>query len=212
MSRSTTQRQRNSRSYAVLARNSLLVLLMTSSSSACLVTADPDFTGPERTAPLLIESPLKPTRSISEVVKEAGVWPTINFQASLVSEDVGENVQVILALNYGTTITPEGPADLYPDNKQLDASTMDAGPREVSLTWTPSGDEKRACNSITMYATHALLNITNKRKCPKSPEDASYLSWFVVLCPNGLGSCNYDDCPGAKNEELTYCENVEPPQ
>ncbi len=193
----------------MLARNSLIAWVMVSSSAGCLVTADPEFTGPQPTRPLLIESALSPTRSISEHVKELGVWPPVKFTALLLSEDAGENVQVILALNYGTTSTPEGPADLYPDNKQLDASTLTAGPRVVTLSWTPENPVTRFCNSLTMYATHETLNTTNKRKCPKSEDDASYLSWFVVLCPDGLGSCNYDDCPGAKKEELKYCENYE---
>jgi hypothetical protein len=198
------------RSYALLARNSLLAGFMVSSSVGCLVTADPEFTGLEQTRPLLIESGLSPTRSITEYVPEASVWPPINFTALLLSEDAGEDVQVILALNYGTTSTAEGPAEQYPDNEDLTASTLTAGPRAVTLSWTPD-DKKitRSCNTLTMYATHATLNTTNKRKCPKSENDVSYLSWFVVLCSDGLGNCNYDDCPGAKKEELKYCENYE---
>jgi hypothetical protein len=185
---------------------------MLASHSACLVTADPDFTGPKPTRPLLIESPLTPSGKFIESVKLDGSYPTLTFHALVLSEDAGREVEVLLALNYGGNKSSAGPADDYPDKRVLSSSTLAAGPRVVSLNWTPpdiKAPDDRKCNSITMYATHQLINEGELRECPASPDDVTSLSWFVALCGASASECSYDDCPGAAGEVLTYCENLE---
>lgn len=187
--------------------------LSLAASPGCLVLDDPDFTPAQRTAPIL--SPLTPTTElIRALLGDGNFYDIPPFSFAVESEDVGDDLQAVLLINYGID-GPEGPYGAATAVKRIPAGHggEKRGPIDISwkaaeARWNPENSEANtSCNTVTLLVTHEFREDSPGANCPAEPADADTATWVVSLC-NELSQCTFDDCPTATatSTALAYCE------
>jgi hypothetical protein len=201
----------HSRAYVSgLAQISVVSAVLGLGSAGCLVTGDSGFEDPQKTPPQLITPQPRP----SELITANEALPTLEFGAVLVSEDVDDNLEAVLLIDYGT-LGPGG-APWLDDvgEKGILPSTL-SQPRNVRLKWPvrPTDVDKR-CHSVTMLVTHERYGDEPYTWCPRNRGDFDTVTWFVAFCPGGCATPgseppSFDECPAngtdAVGEPLKYC-------
>ncbi len=188
--------------------------LSLAASPGCLVIDDPDFTPPQRTAPIL--SPLTPTtRLIRALLGDGNFYDVPPFSFAVESEDVGDDLQVVLLINYGID-GQEGPYRAATSVKRIAAGHggEQRGPIDISwkaakATWNPeNGEVNTSCNTVTLLVTHEFREDSPGANCPADPADSDTATWVVSLCNDDLSQCTFDDCPTATaaSTALAYCD------
>ncbi len=185
------------RAAARLARTSLVVALLTMPAASCLVTSAPQFEPPAQTAPFLVKSTADPDpRTI--LVWDDPLKDRQAFSAQLVSEDAGEDVQVVLFVDYGKPNEASGWPYQYSEthNDAVSASTLDdPEPRIAKATLF---NLTAGCHTVTMMVSHAF---DSGLGCPLKLSDSDQITWTIVRCDGG-SACAIDpqlDCPAIGN-------------
>jgi len=196
-----------------LARVSLS-LLGVFATSGCIVTDSLDLSV-EQTPPSLTASDFTRTSELIEFHPVDNVYTQQDFRASVESEDNGVDLQTVLLFDYGIEISAnsqgQGPWLAAVPGSPVDATTLAAGPREISIPFTPN-DLVHAvgCHTVTMLVTHQFKQEQGAFYCPAQVDDVATLTWFVSLCENGTNECPTDNCP-VKAGEGSYCTIEAPP-
>jgi hypothetical protein len=206
-----------SRTYAHVARTSLLCVFVLTGATSCLITDTPSFEPPKRTRPQLLES-TTPTSQVVKLVK--GETGTIDpspalFSADVISEDAGQNLQPVLLIDYGQG---DG-GDLSPPWKSFEvgnivpAGTLQDGRREVgSIPWSQVGQREPGCHTVTMLITHEPKQKLPDFWCPKDADDFDTLTWFAVICTKDAmdeDDCDMSNCP-LNDAQYEYCGDSTP--
>jgi hypothetical protein len=188
---------------ARLARRSLLPLLVTMNTPACLVTSTPEFEDPPQTAPLLLAVNAAPDLREIVIVDQ----PAIEFRASVVSEDADVSVKVFLLIDYGVqSLIDERPyLDAEVRIKEVPPGKLADGPRDVVAKLFPDlifwGVPAAGCHTVTMMVSHSF---DPDRGCPVNLDDSSQITWQVIRCdesPCEPDFTDFDprqDCPKAQ--------------
>lgn len=187
---------------ARLARRSLMLVLVTMLTPACLVTSTPEFEDPSPTAPLLLGANASP--DLREIVMID--QPAIEFRASVISEDADVSVKVRLLIDYGVqSLINERPyLDAEVSIKEVPPGRLADGPRDVvaklfpqQILWVPA----TGCHTVTMMVTHSF---DQDLGCPVNLADSSQLTWQVIRCdespcePDFMDFDPRQDCPKAQ--------------
>ncbi|WP_437579620.1 hypothetical protein [Sorangium sp. So ce887] len=198
------------RSSAALAR-SLGAAALAVSAAGCLVISPPEYEHPEKTAPVL--TAVFPSPHIPVHIDPQD--RSMDFRASVLSEDNGDPVQVALYIDYGKG------SDGYPYRRIVSptpmpfgAGTIAGGQRPITVKWGFSVDQlptdgmtpERECHTITMVASHAFDS--RRCNCPADPDDTSWLTWQVINCdpnePTCPASCPAPDC---EDSPCIFCDD-----
>lgn len=171
------------------------------STSACLVTATPQFEAPKETAPQLVVSTADPDTRFVVVVDdfELGVFPK-TFSADVVSEDglakdgtMNRPVHFRLYIDYGSDDYTDPFLTFIDREPPLDPGHIDdTTKRRASESWYPRAPPQvgNGCHTVTMMASHEFDDHT---ACPKDPTDFSMITWQVLRCDSTLKPPNPDN-------------------
>jgi hypothetical protein len=185
-----------------LARRSLLPVVVTMISPACLVTSTPEFEDPPKTRPMLLASGASPDLREIVIIDQ----PAIEFRASVLSEDADDSVKVSLLIDYGikSDVDERPYRDAEDRNKEVPPGALADGPRDVVAKLFPDvifwGVPQAGCHTVTMMVSH---NFDSASGCPNTLEDSSQLTWQVIRCdetPCEPDFADFDprqDCPKA---------------
>jgi hypothetical protein len=169
-------------SLGALARSSLCLLVTTMALPACLVTSTPSFDPPKQTRPFLVPSSADPDPRGVLIVDSLNLPTFFEFTADVVSNDAGEDVELKLYLDYGSTNVAGQPFLRSVGNrKSLPASTMDQTNRPpAKLRWYPGiQDVGFGCHTFTMMASH---HFDETLECPVCRNDSSQITWPMYRC------------------------------
>lgn len=176
-------------------RSSAFVLI--AFTSGCLVTAEPVSYDPTQSPPILVASGLSPDpRGILRIGGDEGV-SEVGITASVLSEDVNENVKVALYVDYGFTSKSGLPfrynLQTFPE---FPPGTLADGPRPlVGIRWVDGAYPiDPGCHRLTLVATHEFDTATG---CPKNLNDSSQITWHFRQCDVGECPVSLVDCPTA---------------
>ncbi|MFO0547641.1 MAG: hypothetical protein U0271_04585 [Polyangiaceae bacterium] len=181
---------------------SALLAMLAMPTASCLITSNPQFEDPPRTAPFFLVDRASPDPR--QIIKLEATDAQLELSALFRSEDgqsldsAGnrEGVRVKLLVDYG-----QKGALGHPFRSQTEAPTVAAGswddpPREARATWTE--DELHmgpGCHRLTMMISHAFDAGTG---CPSTKGDYDVVTWTVVRCDES--GCPEVDlltgCPG----------------
>ncbi|AUX21513.1 hypothetical protein SOCEGT47_019990 [Sorangium cellulosum] len=210
------------RALAALAR-SLAAAALAASAAGCLVIEPPEYKEPARTAPVL--TPTFPPVFLPIHITEQDTLK--EFEATVLSEDNGDPVQVALYIDYGKRTPWNSPYLRNTTPGWIEPGTIAGGPRPVLLRWLlsqmnlPDAAETAAdrCHTITMMATHAFNQRAGGCVCPEDPKDMSAITWQIIDCdPNEPHDpSNPDDIPCPEscpplNCQLTECLFCDDPE
>lgn len=201
-----------SATYGRLARLSLVTLFVML-SQACLLVGEPNTDPPKRTPPVL-RRPDPPDNEFIRLVRNANQkYDSVVFRAEVSSEDVADELNTSLLIDYGKTNPSGDPWLNVQGGGILPPTTLASGWRDITIAWTPNENLTGAgCHTITMLVTHQLAG-TNGFFCPKDPDDYDTQSWMVVLCENDPDNCDFSGClvDGAQSTSDTtvgfYCDS-----
>lgn len=186
----------------MLARSSLLALAVMA-SSACLVIAPPSYEEPQRTAPFLIASDAFPT--LLKTIDVDELTQLVEFGGAVLSEDTGNPVHIALYIDYGQPNAAGLPYKnrVYPF-EPIAPGTIADGPRKFQgkKWYLDSVSISPGCHTVTMIASHEF----NASVCPVDVGDSSSLSWQVIRCDQGDGSCPTECPPLDCGEQCPSCE------
>lgn len=176
-------------------RSSLLALPLL--ASGCLVTAGPVTYDPTQSPPMIVESALNPDpRSILLIGGDEGM-SEFGITASVVSEDLDDDVRVALYVDYGYTNALGQPFRFaLPTFPELPAATLADGPRPlVGVRWVDGTFPMQpGCHRLTLIATHAFDTASG---CPKNLNDSSQVTWHFRQCDVGACPATLEECPAA---------------
>jgi hypothetical protein len=177
-----------------LARNWLALLCVPALTSACLVTDKPDLEPATTTRPQLIENQPRTTEFIQKDYAES-----INLTADVISEDAGQELTVVLLIDYGLKGIGGDPWQDYSEQSRLTAGSLSDGPRPITASVRKA--IAPGCHTLTLLVTHAIVGDPPFYWCPANPNDHDTLTWFLSVCDQG--NCDFD-CP-FDDGTFTYC-------
>jgi hypothetical protein len=193
----------------------MLCLSMLASTTSCLVTDSPEFAPPDRTRPLLLASDLLPTTEVLqfELKEGAANYTSDTFIAQVLSEDAGQDLEVVLLTDYGSGAynNIDGPWAPRVFQDRLDPGHTAQGPREVTVPYQPDRNALApGCHTVTMLVTHRFAQEEARRYCPEAANDFDTLTWFISLCreqqPGEVEpDCPLDNCLLADSPDKSYC-------
>lgn len=182
------------RAAARLAWTSLVVGLLTMPAASCLVTSAPQFEPPAQTAPFLVKSTADPDpRAIL-------VWDsttqTQTFSAQVVSEDAGEDVHVVLLVDYGKydELSKRPYQNSVVQNQVVPASTHDDPTRRIAKAtlYFNTTNITPGCHTVTMMVSHAFAP---QLGCPEKLSDSDQITWTAVMCDGTDCTIDPAECP-----------------
>jgi hypothetical protein len=158
-------------------------------AGSCLVTSTPEFEDPAQTPPFLLADTAIPDPRQILLIENTQSGQI--FSAVVRSEDVGEDVQVRLLLDYGWKNVQLGlPYQDLQQGNRVPASTWDQDGRvaRVNADFLQSLRMEPGCHRITLMVSHAFDDATG---CPvpevdaegnRTVDDFSQITWTVVKC------------------------------
>jgi len=174
-------------------RSSYLVLALF--ASGCLLTGEPVSYEPTQSPPMIVASALNPDpRSILLVGGDEGL-KEFGITASVVSEDVEEDVKVALYVDYGFTNALNQPfRNALQTFPELPAGTLADGPRKLlGVRWVDGlFSIEPGCHRLTLVVTHAFDAASG---CPKNLNDSSQVTWHFRQCDVGECPATLVECP-----------------
>lgn len=184
-----------------------IATMLSSAVSSCVATTNPQFEEPTRTAPFILADRVTPDPRSIIVLQPTD--SELVFTGALRSEDTGDEVEVRLLLDYGTS-NPQGTPYLDSINGDIvSASTWDDTDRtfEVQL-FLSQFQMSPGCHRFTLMATHEFKNSTG---CP-APDDYDAVTYTVIKCdaagcPDIDGTNPELSCPSL----LANCNTLPPP-
>ncbi|MSP24653.1 MAG: hypothetical protein EXR75_05715 [Myxococcales bacterium] len=185
----------------------------------CLVLDDPEFTPRVRTSPVIF--PLTPaTELIRATLGDGSFYNIAPFSFLVESEDVGDDLQAVLLINYGVE-SQEGPYRAATSVKRIAAGIggelrgpIDLTWKASKATWDPENSPvNTSCNTVTLLVTHEFRDDSPGANCPKEIADSDTATWVVSLCNTDLSACTFDDCPTATSPSAShaYCDSEPSP-
>lgn len=196
-----------------------LMFAAPATSLGCIVTEAPSFSGPERSAPRLVN--VTPERTELLRVPVSGQnYELPAFQFQILSEDVGQRVDSRLVIDYGLD-PATNPGFDYDLGESIAPGTLNDGPRPLAtkatilrklsrLQYSPENNEGRSCRTVTLLVSHEFRT-SGDRYCPMSLADSDQVSWFVALCPGSDASpeaCPVVGCPSpSPGAPTSYCRD-----
>lgn len=178
-------------------------------SSSCIATTNPEFEQPVQTPPVILQERVTPDPRSIIVIQN--MQQEIIFTGAIRSEDVGEQVEVRLLLDYGTSNSLGRP---YLDSTQgifVGASTWDDTDRSFDLPlFLPEFPMAPGCHRFTMMAAHEFKD----NVCP-APDDFDTVTWTVIVCdaagcPDIDGANPELSCPSLQTSCSTLSTNTTP--
>lgn len=195
--------------------------MLLAATPACLVTSDPDFSPPSQTRPEIIANdPYLPSPAVGKLAfyqwNEASEYTAVEFSAWVQSEDAEEPVQNVLLIDYGEwSDYTDGPYAIFQLGPPLAPASLADGPREVAIPWRPQREAEQGCHTVTLVVTHDFKSDYPGYHCPSTADDASFLTWFALVCRNEADAeaCLADPasrpCPIEGQGATTYCAGLE---
>lgn len=186
--------------------------MLAAAQTGCLVIESWDFSPRKQTRPEIVTNdPFAPTPALgefTELTKTTQGYPPALFQAWIESEDADQDVETVLLIDYGDESgVSNGPYRGFVPGEPLQAGALSDGPRgPVTISWRPQSQDE-GCHTVTLLVTHRFQQKTDSYYCPSVPQDASAVTWSVVLCDES-GVCLYDTCPVRGEHTSTYCAGV----
>jgi hypothetical protein len=173
---------------------------MVAATSSCLVTDSPEFAPPDLTRPLLLASDQLPTTEVLQFeLGEGGLnYKRRKFIAEVLSEDAGQDLEVVLLTDYGSTAynNIQGPWAPITFSGRVPAGHAAQGPRDVTLDYQPDRNTLApGCHTVTMLVTHRYAEQQAVRFCPEAPDDFDALTWYISLCREQQPGEVEPDCP-----------------
>lgn len=169
--------------HAGMARRSLFGLVMSFAALGCLYPDPAEYNQAAQTKPHLY-SPVPPTTEILAV----NSGETVRITVRLESEDAGDDVTLMLYLNY---LVPGRVARRQDNMRKVPPGTSDE-PRTVFLDWTVPERVGGSCEQLSLVVTHQS-NLGDSY-LPEDPDDVSVLTWWVSI---NNSQVPISDCPGA---------------
>ncbi len=189
--------------WSTLAQSSLCFVLLTMTSTGCLVTATPDFTPPKPTRPFLIPSSVDPDARgviLIDTVEHPKSQTSIQLSADVVSEDQGAIVLGVLYIDYGHVVGDRPFAELIQIADVAPSTLTDEKARPIPATWNLAASTVLpGCHTVTMLVTHDLDRVSS---CPHCRNDSSQITWQVFDCGGTSAAMCHPD--------LTTCEKWGP--
>ena len=164
----------------------------------CLVTADPDFAKPVRTAPFVtspVPSPFAIQRR-SNIPGLPGVYASETISFEIVSEDLQSRPQALLLLDFQGFPYAKVPLAVKAD---IPAGHLDGVAREaVKMDMKFGPDVQPGCHTVTAVVSHEFT-LTFE---PKVKGDVSTVTWWYELVdsdanPNAPSTCILQAAPSA---------------
>lgn len=174
--------------FSALARLSLVGLLA-SMTTGCLMEDPPPYTQPKQTPPrldLVAATPL-----LDQIIVRRTGDPIL-FTVPVASEDAGDRLLGVLLLDAGTANEDQLTSSF------ADASTLDAAPRELTLSWTVRAYVTPGCHRFTLRVSH-LTNFTDNSEVIDK-KDVAEAYWWANLNFEGV-SGTLVNCPLASTGE-----------
>lgn len=156
-----------------------LALTTMTAASSCLITTDPTFEPPPRTAPFFEPDSAVPSNSRIFVVNSGVEEET--FSALVQSEDAGSPLLARLYLDYGG---PDNGDLVYFDSvasaEGLSPGSWDDTGRKVSVKWRASNFTMAVgCHRFTLMVVHDGFDEIG---CPQEDGDYALMTWLVQKC------------------------------
>ena len=169
--------------WSTLAQSSLWLVLLTMTSTSCLVTSTPDFTPPKPTRPFLIPSSSDPDARavlLVDTVEHPKSQTSIQFSANIAAGNDGRKVEGVLYIDYGLVTNDMHFREQIPIRDIPPSTQPDLDTRSASGTWNVSASNiGPGCHTVTLLVTHELDHFTS---CPTCRNDSSQITWQVFSC------------------------------
>lgn len=183
--------------------------MLTAAVSSCVLTTNPEFEEPTRTAPFILADRLTPDPRSIIVLQPTDT--DLVFTGALRSEDTGDEVEVRLLLDYGTS-NPQGTPYLDSINgATVSPSTWDDTDRTFEVPLFLSQFQMApGCHRFTLMAAHDFRN----KGCP-APDDYDSVSYTVIKCdaagcPDIDGTNPELSCPSLQSSCNTLPSSISP--
>lgn len=176
-------------SWSSLAQSSLYLVLLTTTSTGCLVTSTPDFTPPKRTRPFLITATADPDpRNFQILDGPPGSAFAPTFSAGVLVGDQDDKIKARLYIDYGNPNLSGDPFKQYYPVQHIDASTVaDTKTLRIKANTTLAYPILPGWHTATLMVSHEFAD----NQCPVCLNDSSQISWPLYRC-NSLDSA--DSC------------------
>lgn len=176
--------------WSTLAQSSLCLVLLTMTSTGCLVTSTPDFTPPKRTRPFLITASADPDpRNFQILDGPPGSAFAPSFSADVLVNDQTDKIKARLYIDYGNPNPAGDPFKQYYPVQHIDASTVaDTKTLRIKANTTLAYPIDPGWHTATLMVAH---DFEDNHQCPVCLNDSSQISWPLYRC-NSLDSA--DSC------------------
>jgi hypothetical protein len=165
----------------------IVAALSTMTAASCLITTDPTYEPPPKTAPFFLPDTASP--NADRVLQVNDATSGLKFSALMQSEDAGTELDARLYLDYGTAATSGKVYKLLIDAKQPPPGSWSDGPREVSATYFGEFESMDdGCHRFTLMVIHG--NFDDDTGCPEEDGDYATQTWIVQNC----GDAAIDNC------------------
>ena len=168
----------------------IVLALSTMTAASCLITTDPTFDPPPRTAPFFEPDSASPSNLLVFVNKDGVTEET--FSGLIQSEDSDSPLLARLYMDYGDPANGDSVFfDQVVSAEGLSASSWDEAGRRISVTWrrsnftlTDDPEERNTlgCHRFTLMVVHDGFD---GRGCPLEPGDFATITWLVQNCETG---------------------------
>lgn len=186
----------------------IVAALSTMTAASCLITTDPEFEPPAKTAPFFLPDTASP--NADRVLQINDGDSGIKFSAFMQSEDAGAELSARLYLDYGGAFPSGYVYDLQIPAAQPVSGSWSDGPREVSATYFGEfRSMSEGCHRFTLMVIHGTFDGVG---CPKEEGDYATQTWIVQNCgANELEDCpdlNVGDCPPVAENPSFKCRTA----
>jgi hypothetical protein len=159
--------------------------------AGCVLSDPPEHGRANQTPPILFPSSAIPP--VFEVL-EVSPGDDEEFNVAIRSEDVGENLQAELWLDY-SIVNPAYPPQLE-KAVPVTAGTFDDTQRAIDFQWDVKSSISKGCHQLTLVVTH------NSNLDVRNPNDIATVTWWVNVGDSDAEPFNVlKDCP--KNSGTT---------